>query len=72
MAEFESVGSEENVFRDEGEDVVVSAVVVVVVVVVPFTMFVSVLSFFLCRQLFLWGGRVAVGIGVFVVVVVGW
>lgn len=35
MAEFESVGSEENVFRDEGEDVVVSAVVVVVVVVVP-------------------------------------
>jgi hypothetical protein len=35
VAEFESVGSEENVFRDEGEDVVVSAVVVVVVVVVP-------------------------------------
>jgi|TARA_B110000211_G_C13698155_1_gene386203 hypothetical protein len=33
VAEFESVGSEENVFRDEGEDVVVSAVVVVVVVV---------------------------------------
>ena len=32
MAEFESAGSEENVFRDEGEDVVVSAVVVVVVV----------------------------------------
>jgi hypothetical protein len=33
VAEFESVGSEENVFRDEVEDVVVSAVVVVVVVV---------------------------------------
>ena len=57
--------------NDVGTAVVV---VVVVVVVVPFTMFVSVLSFFLCRQLFLWGGRVAVGIGriVWIVVVVGW
>ena len=34
MGEFESVGSEENVFRDKGADMVVSAVVLVVVVVV--------------------------------------